>query len=654
MMIRPTRVLILTHLIAAGLIPLLASATEPASIPVSAFFRNPAFSNASLSPDGTAVAFRLRGKTGMTQLGIYDIADGKARSLVHFGNADVGFMFWLNEKRLVFNTINVRQQYAKENDVAGVAAINRDGSRFKQLSEILEHRDTFDYDPAYQSAASVDQVRYSGYRPDGRRFPIVIHYDDAGSKTLGEMDAFTGDTNAVGSPSNTHIWVLDEQANLRAALRRTNNVTSVSYLDATTGKWQQVGESTPDALPKIDPVHFSSSGFYVTAPYQGVASLFRVDMLKAKLEPQPLVTAPGFDIDPTPVMADKKLAGFVFSSDAPTAVWLDSRMKSLQAEIDMKLVGSVNTLVPARDTLSQYLLIRSVADRKPDTYLLYDTVAKTFNGIGTALPEIDYKSMTEYLPVRYKARDGRSIPAWVAFPKDRPRKDLKLVILLDDSPWKRSLEWRFQPKVQFLTSRGYAVVQPQPRGMHGYGIEHAQAGFGELGGKIQDDIEDAARWAIAQGWTKEGSICLAGGQFGGFAALTGLARSPSLFKCGIAWATFTDLPGMFTAKWPSVQDVELTYLRKLLPDPLTDLERLRAISPITFASAIRQPVLFAYGEEDIKVPVIYSRAFFKKLSAANPAAEAAVFDINGKRAPYEENRIELWTRIEAFLAKHLK
>ncbi|MEG1056009.1 MAG: TonB-dependent receptor, partial [Janthinobacterium sp.] len=138
-----------------------------------------------------------------------------------------------------------------------------------------------------------------------------------------------------------------------------------------------------------------------------------------------------------------------------------------------------------------------------------------------------------------KARDGLTLPAWLTLPKGSGRQ-LPLVVLIHDGPWQRG-DWGWDPASQFLASRGYAVLEPDYRGSTGLGARHFRAGWKQWGLAMQDDIADAARWAITEGIADPQRICLAGGGYGGYATLMGLGRDPALFRCGIAWSSIPDL-----------------------------------------------------------------------------------------------------------------
>ena len=132
---------------------------------------------------------------------------------------------------------------------------------------------------------------------------------------------------------------------------------------------------------------------------------------------------------------------------------------------------------------------------------------------------------------RFAARDGLSIPVLVTKPKGKG--PWPTVVLVHGGPYVRGVQWGWQPDSQFLASRGYLVVEPEFRGSEGYGYKHFRAGWKQWGLSMQDDVTDATKWAIRQGWADPKRIAIAGASYGGYATLAGLTFTPELFACGV-------------------------------------------------------------------------------------------------------------------------
>jgi len=203
-----------------------------------------------------------------------------------------------------------------------------------------------------------------------------------------------------------------------------------------------------------------------------------------------------------------------------------------------------------------------------------------------------------------------------------------------------------------LANRGYAVLQMNYRGSGGYGSVFRRLGRKEIGGKIQDDIEDATRWAIAKRIADPKRIAIVGANYGGYSALYALGKNPDLYCCGISIAGVTDWYGLYKEIDPEF-DLARRYWRKNIGDPEEDEAKLRAISPINFADKITAPVLIIHGANDRIVPPRQARRMISMLEKAGHPPESVMIPDEGHGFMHEEGRLQEYKAIEAFLAKHL-
>ncbi len=232
-----------------------------------------------------------------------------------------------------------------------------------------------------------------------------------------------------------------------------------------------------------------------------------------------------------------------------------------------------------------------------------------------------------------------------------------MVVLVHGGPFVRGGDWSWNAETQFLTSRGYAVLEPEFRGSTGYGAAHAHAGWKQWGLKMQDDIADGARWAVAQGSADPKRICIAGASYGGYATLMGLIKDPDLFRCGIDWVGVTDIHLMYDSGWLSESDLPASWKRygmpELVGDAVKDADQLRATSPLQQAARLKQPLLMAYGGVDLRVPLIHGEKFYQAVKAGNPNVEWIKYGEEAHGWALPKNRIDFWTRVEHFLDKNI-
>jgi dipeptidyl aminopeptidase/acylaminoacyl peptidase len=216
--------------------------------------------------------------------------------------------------------------------------------------------------------------------------------------------------------------------------------------------------------------------------------------------------------------------------------------------------------------------------------------------------------------------------------------------------------WGYDPEVQFLASRGYAVLQPNYRGTTHYGWKHWSGGFKTWGLSMEEDIEDGVHWAVAQGIADPKRVAIYGASYGGYATMMGLAKTPDLYRCGINYVGVTDLPLLMTATWSDTSRGE--YQEYLAPLEIGDLDkdakRLHDTSPVNLASRIKVPVLMAYGAADVRVVLDHGTRMKSALDSAGVKNEWMVVEGEGHGFRDLENQKAFYGAVEKFLAANMK
>jgi dipeptidyl aminopeptidase/acylaminoacyl peptidase len=250
------------------------------------------------------------------------------------------------------------------------------------------------------------------------------------------------------------------------------------------------------------------------------------------------------------------------------------------------------------------------------------------------------------------------LPVWLTLPPGKTQRQLPMVVLVHGGPWVRGGTWDWDAEAQFLASRGYAVLEPEFRGSTGYGKQLFLAGWKQWGLKMQDDVADATRWAIAQGYAAPQRICIAGASYGGYATLMGLLNDPDLYQCGIDWVGVTDIELMYDSGWFYSSDLSSDWkqygMPALIGDRVKDADQLRATSPLRQAARIRQPLLLAYGGADRRVPITHGYQFRDAVRAGgNTRVEWVEYGEEGHGWYLPHNRIDFWGRVERFLDRNI-
>jgi len=250
-----------------------------------------------------------------------------------------------------------------------------------------------------------------------------------------------------------------------------------------------------------------------------------------------------------------------------------------------------------------------------------------------------------------KARDGLEMVSYLTTPAAVEAKKLPLVLLIHGGPWDRDSD-NYEPEVQFLANRGYAVLQVNYRGSTGFGIKFFNAGDLQVGLGMVEDVFDAVRWAVDQGIADPKRIAAMGGSMGGYATLRALEMRPDLFACGIDECGPAD-EATSLRSFPSYWSNIAARWRRREGDADHDPELNRKISPLYHVDAIRAPILIAQGKNDPRVTMANVDAMVAALRKAKRDVTYVVYPDEGHGFARPENQLDYYGRVEEFLGKHL-
>lgn len=629
-----------------------AAAVAP---PVAAFFAAPAFSGAVPSPDGKSIALLVRGPDGNTVVANMPAAGGPVRILAGVKGMDAEDIHWVNNRRLVFSAYVQDAEEGTRARGPGLHAVNIDGSKHIQL--IAHEWRIQTHDPALppnthflasvhdDASSDVYVVRYSVFNEEFQGYALF------------RLNTETANLTQVKVPDGINNVLIDAGGVPRVATRRQEGKTHMLYHDASSGAWRELMAHDDTADRAATPAMVTRSGELYVRSRNGrnTAGLYRVDTQTGKLDPEPMVGLKNFDFNGVVILAPdhEHVLGVRYETSEGMTTWVDDGMKTVQGRVDALLLSTVNELHLAPDATADAIVVHSYSDTEPGFWQVYHVGSGKLTPLGTRMPQISPLQMGETAFVHATARDGRDIPAYLTLPKGE-HKNLPLVVLVHGGPWLRGVHFGWDPQVQFLASRGYAVLQPEFRGSQGYGHAHFVAGWKQWGQAMQDDVADATRWAIAQGTVDAKRICIAGASYGGYATLMGLVRNPELFRCGVDWVGVTDIDLLYEQRFTSTsQDAKTYTLPVLIGDREKDAAMLQANSPLRNAARITQPLLLAYGGRDRVVPIEHGKKFYAAVKATNPHVEWIEYAEEGHGWRYERDRVDFWGRVEKFLAENL-
>ena len=628
-----------------------ASAAATASVAPDAFFRHPDHADFKLSPSGKYLA-GLVPVQGRVRLSVLDL-DAKTASVVgSVDGEDVATFEWVNDRRLVFSAMDLQAGLGEQRG-GGLYAINRDGTESRVLA------------PTVRQLIARGQVapRYTalhGVLRDGSADVMVIANDrSVRYPGIYRMDTLTAKKTWVGGevPGDVVGWVVDRKGVARAAVTEEKKGLAARtwWRPTADAAWVALGEYGL-AEPHVAPVAFDGDGSLIVAANQGrdTLALYHYDTDKKTLG-NVLAAHPQADLNGGLRFDRKKnaIVGLVYDGMKPGSAWFDDDWARAQVTIDKALPGRMNVLQASED--GARILVLSYSDTDPGTYYLYDRDQRRLEFVAASRKAIDPARMPAREPVRYAARDGLEIPAYVTLPMGAATGKLPLVVLVHGGPNVRGGHWRWNAEAAYLASLGYAVLEPEFRGSLGWGRKHFEAGWKQWGLAMQDDLDDGVDWLAKQGTIDPKRVCIMGGSYGGYAVMLGLARNPERWRCGINFIGVTDINLLFEVGWSDFADSNyLRYAAKdLIGDPVKDAAQFKATSPLAQAARIKAPVLMAYGTDDRRVPLIHGEEMRDALRKQGTPVEWVAYVGEGHGFLVEANRIDFYTRVAKFLDAHL-
>jgi dienelactone hydrolase len=485
----------------------------------------------------------------------------------------------------------------------------------------------------------------------------LIVMKDSDNGQIARCDARTAECTKFGRPPGKPIhWAFDRNGNLRAVTL----INSAFFKDVSTvANWYKPLDK--DTWIKL--AEFSINDEYWVPVYvpdepdtlvinsrigRDTHALFNYDIVQRR-QTELLAGHPSQDIVAWDGL-DKTALDYVATSGMlPQQVWFDPVMAGMQKQIDVLLPNRLNFI---SGDARRSVLVRSKSDVDPGTWYFFDIPKKRLVTVGKVKPQLDPAQMRPMEVISYKAADGLTIPAYLT----RPRQSAlpaPMVVLIHGGPVARD-GWAWDAEVQLLANRGYLVFQPQFRGSSGFGRQFEEAGFGQWGKAMQDDITEGVRHLIAQGIADPRRVCIVGASYGGYAALWGLVKTPDLYRCAISFAGVTDIGYMFS-DWSdrSFNKVTREMMMRRIGDKKMSAQLFDPVSPLLHAAQISAPVLLMHGRDDERVPISHGKKMRNALEEHGKPVTWLAFDDEGHGLSYVKNQILYYKTMLEFLGKHI-
>ena len=626
-----------------------AAAALPPLIPREVLFANPERSHPEISPDGTQLAWLAPDESGVVNIWIGTPDGSKGRAVTNEKHRPIQWYTWAGDAKHVL--------YLQDNA----------GDEVDHLWSVdLRNGNVRDLTP-------FRGVRAQNILTDLRHPRFVLAALNLRDRQAFDMYRIDLETGAVmleaTNPGDVLTWTTGNDFVIRAATAfdGKSGASIIRVRDAADKPWRDLvvmpferalfnGEVVGGSLI----AGFAPDGKSLiihSALQSDKGRLVRVDLQSGRelgvvaQDPHSDVADSKYGNEPS-VLRDPRsgvIQAVEFYQTASHWIFLDSKMEADFGLIEKGIHGLVDLI--SRDRTDENWVIASRGSGAPAIYYLFDRGTKKLTKLYEEHPALARFILSEKKPLILKSHDQLDLVSYLTTPPGVQAKRLPLVLLIHGGPWFRDYA-EFDPEVQLLANRGYAVLQVNYRGSTGLGLKFFNAGTNEWGRGTQRDLYDATQWAIDQGIADPKRIAAMGWSGGGFATLLCLEQRPDLFACGIDGVGPAELATLFRS-FPSYWSNITNRWRRRGGDFDHNQKLNREVSPLYQVDKIQDPLLIGQGQNDPRVTIANVDRMVAALRKAKREVTYVVYPDEGHGFARPENQIDFYGRVEEFLAKHL-
>jgi dipeptidyl aminopeptidase/acylaminoacyl peptidase len=619
-----------------------AGAQAAPELPLRDFFRHADRAFFRLSEDGRWLSYMAPavgdgGPTPRLNIFVQRLVNGKptgeARQLTRESARDIAGYSWKGNSTLLY-----------EKDFGGdenfhVVAVDAGSGKVRDLTPYDGVRASI-VDPLIDDR---ENILVSHNKRDRKAFDVVRLNVRSGAEVV-----------VATNPGNVTDWGTDHRGRVRLAVASDGVNNTLLYRAGDQGEFKPIVHT--DFRSSVNPqfFDFDNQRFYaVSNRGRDKSALVLID--PAKPDDETLVYEhPQVDVYSAQFSrARKVLTSVEYQTEKSERHVFDPVTAAMFDRLARRLPGREINLQAATRDENQFIVAAS-SDRTQGTRYHYNRRTDTLTELAVLTPWLPEAAMAPMKPVRYTARDGLQIPAYLTLPVGREPKNLACIVNPHGGPWARD-SWGFNPEVQFLANRGFCVLQMNYRGSTGYGRQFWEASFGQWGLKMQDDITDGVKWLVEQGIADPKRIGIYGGSYGGYATLAGVTFTPDLYAAAVDYVGVSNLFTFMKTIPPYWEPFRLQMYEMVgNPDTEKDKARLAATSPAFHVDQIRTPLLVAQGARDPRVNKAESDQIVEGLKKRGVEVEYLVKDNEGHGFHNEENQFDFYGAMEKFFKTHLK
>lgn len=637
-----------------GMTVLLAMTGHAGAVDLEHYLRRDAFTDIKISPTGEfyAATIPMEDRTG---LAIMRRNDGKlVGSFVPPRNNHANDFDWVNDQRVLIGLAEKFGSLDEPQPTGELFGINADGGRGELLIGYRVQGNGPGTRIQPKKVEAVAAFVIDALPDQDRRVLVKVMPFSADPFTSAErLDVNSGKRTPVArSPVQRADFVADGKGEVRFADGAgADNVNKLYYREGAGAAWKMINDQ--GVSQRIErALGFSEDGalaYLLVEQPSGPDAI--VSWNPATDERRELLR--DAVVDPAKVIYKRGTSipiGALYLGDRPRTRFFDetSADARLQRSLEQAFDGQA-VFITSSSRDGRLAMVQVWSGSNPGDFYVFDTQAKKADLVVSRSQWVDPESAAVVQPIALKARDGLPLHGFVTRAKGSEGKRLPMVVMPHGGPFFVYDDGAYDRESQLLAAAGYAVLQVNFRGSSNYGRMHAHAGGREWGGKMQDDLTDATRWAVAEGIADGAKICMYGASYGGYAALMGVAKEPALYQCAAGYVGVYDLPIMFTSGDIQRRGSGETYLKEWIGDRT----QVGAVSPVNLADRIKVPVFLAAGGEDERAPILHTKRMEAALKKAGVPVEALYYPTEGHGFYTDAHRREYYTRLLAFLSNSL-
>ena len=615
------------------------AAAVPPVIDVAVFAQRDAFTDEVISPDGKLMAYKtvLGGKPVVA---VVDLATKAPIMRIDIPeDRDYEWMRWAGSGRVLVSVSWT--DFILGDEVRVTRMVNADVTT-KSLSLLGANEMGAEGDDLLWVAKDGTSALLS-YQKSIYDWPSVMRFDLSDPKGKGKQ--------VQPQVDGIWEWYADNAGVVRMGTGWVNNKMRVLYRKTEGERYREIArldEDDDDKLFDIQRIVSETDEAYVLDEQDdGRVVLARYNLV-TRTPVETIYRHEQWDLTRALLDRDGNPWAVDFTDDRDRRVWLDPAMAKAQRGLETALKTD-EVWIGSLSADRSRALVYAGGEVDPGGLYVYDAAKKTLDPFAAYRPNLPIQYLARPKPMSYTARDGQKVAGYLTLPVGREPKGLPLIVLPHGGPYGVRDKLQYDDEVQVLANRGYAVLQVNYRGSGGYGGAYEKLGDGQIGRKMQDDLDDAMDWAVKEGIADRARVCMVGSSYGGYAAMWAVIRNPDRYRCAASFAGVTD--------WKRILKYDARFFsrkgarewKNRVAGAEFDLD---TVSPAHRVGTLDRPLLVAHGKKDSNVPFSQFKQFQSAANGAGKKVDYLVFEDEGHGFENAANEAKWFQALVDFLAKH--